>query len=154
MSDFRQRLSEWLKGDLAAVDFVDALFDVAHFWDDLIDGDREISAAYVNASMWKALVTLQENQFFAEHKVALMPVIKLAIVNWHTANGLEQTEEPNDKQVAFVLRSTYADILAVCAFLVGGRDWALFVSAEARREASAEGFPAYLDALLHEKRKL
>lgn len=154
MSSFEDRLVGWLKGDEPAVAFVSDILDVAHFWDDLIDGDKELSAADVNSAMWKALVRLHENSFFSRHKLTLMPLIKLAVVNWHTANSLEESGDSRDLQVSFILRSSYSDIVTACAFLVGGRDWALDVASEVRLEASAEGFDAYMAALRDEKRKL
>ena len=150
--DFRAKLAGWLKDDAEAVAFVDALFDVAHFWDDLIDMDVSLTPVEINSAMWKAMVTIPENGFFTRHRHSLMPLVKLAIVNWHTANTLEMDDDDRSRHVAFVLRSSYADILTACAFIVGGREWALEVSTEVRREASAEGFEAYVAALRGENR--
>lgn len=144
---------EWLKGDRGAFDFITDLFSVLHFWDDLIDGDRTVSAAEVNCSMWNALVGIQENAFWQRNFHALMPVLKVAIANWHAANEMERTENEMDKRIAFILRSTYVDLVTACAYIVGGKAWAAHVALEARRDTSAEGWDAYLEALKFENRK-
>jgi len=142
-----------VRGNKQAFDFLTTMFGVLHFWDDLIDRERELEPAEVNRSMWDALVTLPENPFYFQNFHAISPVLKVAIFNWHAANAMEKTSDDLDKQIAFVLRSTYVDLVSVCAYIVGGRDWATEVALEARRETSQEGFPAYLDALTKENRK-
>ena len=84
---------------------------------------------------------------------SLMPVLKLAIANWHAANAMELSYDEQDRRIAFILRSTYVDLVTICAYLVGGREWAVNVALEARRDTSAEGWDAYLAALGNEKRK-
>lgn len=148
-----QKHLEWLRGNRAAFDLITTLFGILHFWDDLIDGDRQVTAADVNRAMFDALVTVHENLFWREHFYSLMPVLKLAIANWHAANAMELTPDEQDKRIAFVLRSTYVDLVTICAYLVGGREWAVNVALEARRDTSAEGWDAYLAALGQEKRK-
>lgn len=141
-----------VRGNRAAYDFLTTMFDVLHFWDDLIDRDKELTPEEVNCSMWNVLVTIPENAFFQQNFSSLMPLLKTAIWNWQAANVMEKTEDGLDKQIAFVLRSTYVDLVSMCAYIVGGRDWAHEVALEARRQTSAEGFDEYLAALTKEKR--
>ena len=141
-----------VRGNRAAYDFLTTMFEVLHFWDDLIDNDREVTPEEVNRSMWSALVTIPENSFFQQNFSQLMPLLKTAIWNWQAANVMERSQDTLDKQIAFVLRSTYVDLVSMCAYIVGGRDWAHEVALEARRQTSSEGFDDYLDALTREKR--
>ena len=141
-----------VRGNRAAYDFLTTMFEVLHFWDDLIDNDREVTPEEVNRSMWSALVTIPENSFFQQNFSQLMPLLKVAIFNWQAANVMERSQDTLDKQIAFVLRSTYVDLVSMCAYIVGGRDWAHEVALEARRQTSSEGFDDYLDALTREKR--
>jgi hypothetical protein len=66
---------------------------------------------------------------------------------------MELSYDEQDRRIAFILRSTYVDLVTICAYLVGGREWAVQVALEARRDTSAEGWDAYLAALGNEKRK-
>lgn len=141
-----------VRGNRSAYDFLTTMFQVLHFWDDLIDRDREVVPEEVNRCMWDALVTIPENVFFQQNFGQLMPLLKTAIWNWQAANVMEASQESLDKQIAFVLRSTYVDLVSMCAYIVGGRDWAHEVALEARRQTSSEGFDDYLDALTREKR--
>ncbi len=153
MSAMDDKHLAWLKGDRAAFALITELFEVLHFWDDLIDGDREVAAQEVNSRMWSALVGVQENPFWQRNFHALMPVLKVAIANWHAANEMERTADEQDKRIAFILRSTYVDLVTAAAYIVGGKEWAGQVALDARRDTSAEGWEAYLAALQNEKRK-
>ena len=141
-----------VRGNRAAYDFLTTMFEVLHFWDDLIDRDREVPPEEVNRSMWNVLVTIPENIFFQQNFSQLMPLLKTAIWNWQAANEMERSGDELDKRIAFVLRSTYVDMVSMCAYIVGGRDWAHEVALEARRQTSNEGWEAYLEALTQEKR--
>ena len=141
-----------VRGNRAAYDFLTTMFEVLHFWDDLIDGDREVPAEEINRSMWNVLVTIPENLFFHQNFSQLMPLLKTAIWNWQAANVMERSGDDLDKRIAFILRSTYVDMVSMCAYIVGGRDWAHEVALEARRQTSNEGWEAYLEALTQEKR--
>ena len=73
-----------------------------------------------------------------EHFVLLNGAVQLAYLNWQVANRLELTEEVLAKQVAFVLRSSYTDLITLCAWILGGTDWAIQVGCESRLHASQE----------------
>ncbi len=141
------------KGNPEAIACLEALFDVLHFWDDLIDGDQPVDAAYINSSMWMALVTLPENKFWQVNFYALQPILKQAIFNWHAANRMELEDDELGKHVAFILRSTYVDLATACAQIIGGPAWAGEVAYVVRKETSKEGFDGFLAALQNEKRK-
>lgn len=141
-----------VRGNRQAYDFLTAMFDVLHFWDDLIDRETDPSPEQINRAMWDALVTIPENPFYCQNFQALMPLLKTAIWNWQAANVMERTDDALDKQIAFIVRSTYVDLVSMCAYIVGGRDWAHEVALEARRQTSGEGFDEYLAALSREKR--
>jgi hypothetical protein len=141
-----------LQGNQAAFDFITQLFEVLHLWDDLIDKDKAVTPEVVNDCFWKALVDIPENRFYQAHFVSILPILKMAILNWHAANAMELTKEESDKHIAFILRSTYVDMVTHCAGLIGGRDWAIKVAEEVRRETSGEGFENYIKATATEKR--
>lgn len=150
--DYKQLLTGWLKGHTGAIAFIDLVFSVAHTCDDLTDGDKTITASEVQDSYWKALIELPRNMFYVEHFALLNGALQLAFLNWHIANRLELEDTANAKEIAFILRSSYADLVTLCAWAIGGTEWAKLVGYESRLYTSREGFASYLHSLSNEQR--
>jgi len=148
---YKAHVSTWLKGHPFAVAFIETLFTALHVWDDIEDRDKAVSTDRFNRMMTSLLITLPRNRFYAEHFAELNPVVHLAILNWQVANRLERSATKQDLQTAFILRSSYTDLITVCATILGGDDWGVTVGVESRRYSCAEGFDAYCAALLQEQ---
>lgn len=146
-----QFLAGCLKGNRDAMDFVQRLFDVFHFWDDLIDRDRKIHDDAINAQMYSALVELPMNPFYRQHQATFMPLIVTAIHNWRTATDFERGGDPDQRLVAFVLRSSYVDILVMAAHIVGGNEWAQGWVPRIRDIVHGEKFVGFTQALKTEE---
>jgi hypothetical protein len=136
-------LYEAVRGHADAIEFCITLVEVLHIWDDLIDKDKPVSPEKINQAFWKALVELPRNPFYAAHAHDLIPCLMTAIQNWHAANLMEATESEADKGIAFILRSSYADIVIQAAYLIGGCAWARVVTPKIRREFHREGYAGY-----------
>lgn len=144
-------LAECLQGNRDAVLFVQRLIDLAHFWDDLIDGDKKLSHADINGAMQSALVDLPLNPFYQRHLPTLMPLVIVAIHNWKAATDFERGSSEHLKQVAFVLRSSYVDVLVMCAHLIGGWEHASEWVPRIREIVHDEGFDGFKAALEAER---
>lgn len=140
-----------LKGNEDAVSCFMLLRDVLHFWDDLIDKDREITDEQINRSMFKAIVSLPSNPFFRQYQDYLLPTLVNAIGNWHAANKFEKTDDGKLLEVAFVIRSDYANLLIQSAYIVGGHDWMVYVTPLIRSMWTSENFSAYMANLQEER---
>jgi hypothetical protein len=149
---YRSHLVRWFKGNENAVGFIDMIFAVAHLWDDFIDRDKPVPTQHVHTVMSNLLVTLPRNPFYIENFFTLNGLIQQAITNWHIANTLEIAKAEHDLYIAFVLRSTYADLISMCALIIGGQEWAIQVGVETRRIFAKEGFAQYCASLEHELR--
>lgn len=136
-------LSECLKGNRDAVLFVRDLFDAFHFWDDLIDRDHALTDDAIHKSMYALVVEIPSNPFYQRHQAALMPLIVAAIHNWRAATDFERDGTEHQKLVAFVLRSSYVDILVMCAHLLGGFEWAQTWTPKIRDVVHNEGFEGF-----------
>ena len=141
-----------LKDIQPAVEFFLMLRDVLHFWDDLIDLDKPITPGYINHSMFTALVKLPSNVFYQAHQASLAPVLVNAIANWHAANEFEAGGDRKQLELAFVIRSDYANLLIQSAYLVGGRDWMLEVTPMIRSMWTSEDMNEYLGNLDAERK--
>lgn len=140
-----------LKQDREAVEWFLALRGVLHFWDDLIDGDNLITAEQVNTNMFVALVKIPCNGFYQRHQASLSPLLVSAIANWSAANNFERQNDDRLLQLAFVIRSDYANLLIHAAYLVGGYEWMLEVTPQIRTFWTSEDFVAYKSNLGREK---
>jgi hypothetical protein len=139
----RQLLYQAVRGHPEAAEFCITLVEILHTWDDLIDRDKPVSPEAINQAFWLALVELPLNPFYQVHFHDLIPCLMTAILNWHAANDMEATESEADKEIAFILRSSYADVVEQAARLVGGYDWARQVTPLIRREFHKEGYAGY-----------
>lgn len=143
-----------VKGNESAAELFERLMDVMDVWDNLIDGDAIPTPAEIHGAMFYALIGLPRNTFYAQNKVMLEPLIINSITNWRLANDAEREQiNADDLQWAFVIRSSYVDILLMCATLIGGPEWAVEIGGCVRRMVHRERFSGYVDALQVEKTK-
>ena len=149
---YTAHLTHWFKGNLLAVQFIEHITDSLHCWDDLIDRDKPVPAETIHQTFWNLCIALPRNAFYMQNFSVLNGVLQQAILNWHIANKMELTGDELDKQIAFVLRSSYIDLVTACAWCIAGERWALQVGYEARHATSSEGYLVYRERLLHERR--
>ncbi len=149
MSEIERLTREWapalagfLKNDPEAVAFVAQCCAVAHIWDDLIDRDQPVSDQDINGAFWIALIELPRNGFYRRHFAELQPVMRLVATNWLAATRMER--DGTHREITYVLRSAYIDILTTAASLVGGQQWANQITPDIRRWAHAESYPEYV----------
>lgn len=138
-------------GNKAAETFLHEITEVAHFWDDLIDRDQHLTAAEIHSNFEKALITLPINPFYRSNEQLLRPIMLMSIMNWKAANVLEHEQQDNDLQIAFILRSAYADIISMTAMICHGFESAQSLILAIRRKCHSEGFVNYLENLKTEK---
>ena len=139
------------KGNTDALAFLEAVTEIAHVWDDLIDRDVQPADEEINNMMWLALVVLPRNAFYNANFAVLNPVLINAILNWQTATQLERDRAaPTDLPAAFILRSSYVDLIVMTAMLVGGKEHARQMAIHAHRLWHNEGFEEYLKELERE----
>lgn len=147
----RERLSYVLRGCEPAVNLFLAWRSVLHLWDDLVDRDRRPSDEEIHSAMFAALVEIPLNPFFQKHQDSLMPVLVNAVSNWKAANEFERTDDKRLLSIAYVIRSDYANLLSLMAYLVGGPEWAAKSATLLRAAWTEEDFDAYLNNLAAER---
>ncbi len=136
------------KGNESAVAFVLLLAAVADVWDNLIDGDVEVSNGDINDAFWRILVELPRNAFYRGNTDELLPVLATGILNWRIANNLERDyTEGRPLEIAHVIRYSIADIAILTACLAGGPEWAALVGPELRLRSQRSDFKEYVQSL-------
>ncbi|MDR3439882.1 hypothetical protein [Telmatospirillum sp.] len=141
-----------LRGNQAAVNFMLLICDILHVWDDLIDRDKPANNDDIHRAFYGALVRLPRDPFYSANFLLLNPILEMAILNWQAANEMEAVGDEAGLRIAFILRSTYADLATMCARIVGGELWARQKGGEIRRHWHDEGWDGYLSNLANEKK--
>ncbi len=131
LDSLKHNLTPVLKGDNYAVDFCVDIFRVAHTWDDLIDGVA-LTKKQISDSFVIMMYEIPRNLFYRTYLAELTPVMMNCILQWQSANVLDDGSEP-DKDKAYMLRASIYHIVTHAALLVGGREWAEQVAPEIYR---------------------
>lgn len=140
----------WMKGNTSAVEYIEMMCNVAHTWDDLIDRDTVIRDEDINKVFFDMLIRLPRNDFYRKHFEHLNSVLVNALSNWMVATKMEREGGPYEASIAFVLRSSYVDLITQAALLLGGQQWACKVGEEVRLMTHGETFEGYLENLKRE----
>jgi hypothetical protein len=148
----RDLLLHWLKDDKAAADYVEMVCNIAHVWDDLIDRDKDVSDEEIGKAFFEALIRLPRNPFYRKHFDHLNSVLLNSISNWQVATKFERDGGEYEKSIAFILRSSYIDLITQSALLIADQQWARQVGEEARRLTHGETYAGYLQALTEEEK--
>lgn len=136
----------WLcKDNVEAFQFCVMILDMVAIYDDIIDKDNvEHTDLQVHSMMHSALFGLPYNSFYQTNFALLNPIMLNSVANWRMANELEKTKALPDLHIAFIIRSSYSDILRMVAFIVGGDAHSIQAGIELRRYVHAEGMESYL----------
>lgn len=143
-------LLRWMKGDRSAADYIEMMSNIAHVWDDLIDKDKDVGADEINKLFFDVLVRLPRNAFYKAHFEHLNSIVVNAISNWQVATKLERDGGDYQTSIAFVLRSSYVDLVTQAALLLGDQQWASKVGEEVRLLAHGEKYEGYIQNLKKE----
>lgn len=146
-------LLRWMKGDKSAVEYIDMMANIAHIWDDLIDKDNEVSDDEINKLFFDLLVRLPRNVFYRKHFEHMNSILVNAISNWLVATKLEREGGAYETSIAFILRSSYVDLITQAALIVGDQTWACQVGEEVRRMTHGETYDGYIQNLALEKKE-
>lgn len=141
------KISYFLQGNQAAIDYVLGLNYVVELWDDLVDRDKERSDDEINAAFRISLLDIPTNPFFCQHAGQLVPLQRHIYLAWHDSNVLAKGNE-HDRHMAFMLKQELTRIVNYCAWIIGGDAWARMVGADISRM-----FEEPLDAYMKETEK-
>ncbi|MCS2609024.1 hypothetical protein [Halomonas dongshanensis] len=145
-----EQLLRWMKGDSSAVEFIEIVCDVAHKWDDLIDRDKELDDASINKLFFDLLIRLPRNTFYRKNFEHLNSVLMNSISNWQIATEMEREGDDYRTSIAFILRSSYVDLITQASLITGGNKWACAVGKQAREITHSETYSGYLKNLTKE----
>lgn len=145
------QLFQWAaKGDMDAALFLKAVTDAAHTWDDVVDADVPLDRCALAAALRALVLDIPANPFYRAHRASLDPLIQQAALNWLVATEIER-ESSGPLHIAYILRSSYIDLVAHVALLAGGPLWAQTVCRHVRELNQDESMDDYLTNLDRER---
>jgi hypothetical protein len=148
MASVSETIDYLAKENKSAHDFFTEIFKVAHFFDDLIDKDKELIDADIHEAMTSLLFSLPMNKFYSDHESLIRPILIMSTINWRLSTGFERNPTSlTDLNIAFILRSSYVDLLSIGAVILHGETVAMDMIAQFRRDIHDEGFDGYLQNL-------
>ena len=92
---------------------------IAHFWDDLIDKDKDRTDDEINKAFEIMLIFIPANPIYKEYGDILRPMLHSTMLAWYESNIKEKGGE-KDKFYAFFLRNALLNIIIFICFLIGG----------------------------------
>jgi hypothetical protein len=150
---FMEIIEKVCKGNKAAAEFLNAIWQISGVWDDLVDRDKPVANKDIDQAFWLALVGLPRNEFYQLNFNLLNPLLINSITNWKCANVFECTTDDYKLSIAFVLRSSYVDLLTMTALIIGGREWADEMVQEIRLYSHSEKLDGYKNNLATQKKE-
>jgi hypothetical protein len=103
----------------ACVDWLIDLWEVTQTFDDYADGDP-VDRAALDSLIWRTLVAMPSNQWFAQNAGAVLPVIGTAILKWQAADKAERDGAADAR--SFVWRAAYYDVVLLAITLTHGHE--------------------------------
>jgi hypothetical protein len=114
------------KGDAEAIRISRALLQLVHVWDDLIDKDKPVSDAAINAAFFAALCEIGGSWLWDQEAAALM---RVCYFKWRASTQIESHEAaPNNRAMAYAARAGVFDLFVHFVYKLHGPIWAESVS--------------------------
>ena len=102
-----------------AFDLILESYNLAVVWDDCVDADKVEPVTDVNKA-FEFAIGINENPFMKAHP-ELMLVLKVAIINWKTANCLQIAGGQDNIATAYGLRCSPYDFFVAVTMLAKGK---------------------------------
>lgn len=129
---FTASFDKWFKGNQSAMRFCADMLEIAHTWDDFVDGD-DVKSDRSDGIFRKMVLEVPANEFYRANFAFLHPILVMVWAQWSAANGMETHPVKDDLAKAYMLRASIYQLFHACAVLCGGLDWAAQIGPEIYR---------------------
>lgn len=140
----RVNFTQGLALPAACVEWLLDLWHATQTLDDFADGDA-VPREALDGLIWRVLVGMPANAWFAQHAGQLLPAMALAVLKWQGADRAERSGHADAR--SFVWRAGYYDIVLMCVMLAHGHEAAGKVS-HLVMQMYGEPFDSYLNEFL------
>jgi hypothetical protein len=103
---------QWFGGNQDALNMYLMFVDLSHLWDDLVDGDKEVTEKAINNAFLICLVYLPLNPFYRAIQDQIMPMWITVVSAYQTANKFEKDKDVHGIEIAHTLRYAAGNIIA------------------------------------------
>jgi purine-cytosine permease-like protein len=134
---------EWFGGNQDALNMYRAFVNLAHTWDDMVDGDKPVSADDINRAFLTCLVYLPANPFYRAIQEQILPMWLVVVSSYETANAFEKAKDPHGIEIAHSLRYAAGNIVAYAVHVCLGAEKAKEVLPEVWKAMFYERFDDY-----------
>jgi hypothetical protein len=118
-----EKLEYFFKGDAFAVAFAMDVLWLAHYVDDLYDGDVPRGKEEAKQAFKKVFCDMPQNPFFLKHQKELSALMASAYLMWCDSTHFERGDAES-RFIAFQIRNATLNVVHHCIYLCGGSDWA------------------------------
>lgn len=141
----RKLLYDYLYGHADAVRLCEDIYFVAHVWDDLIDQDRVRTKEEIDSAFYRMRIAIPSNPFYVAHRERIIGAERVAIRDWMASREFESDPAPciDKLAVAFVIRSSYLQVILECAAIIAGDDYVHKTAGLIREKFHSEGLRKY-----------
>lgn len=116
------RIALIANGDPDALQFMWAIWNFTHLYDDLVDRDKAVTTPEAAKALADFVLALAANPFFHAHRFALLPLMLSSINRWCDGDDWTASEDPIKKQLSPAVRCGDVDLFLYVAMLTGGWD--------------------------------
>jgi hypothetical protein len=134
---------EWFGGNQDALNMYRALVSLAHAWDDLVDGDKDVSENTTNQAFLTCLVYLPANPFYRQIQDQVLPMWMMVVSAYETANTFERNKDPHGLEIAHSLRYAAGHIVAYAVTVCVGPEKAKEILPDVWKAMFYERFDDY-----------
>lgn len=134
---------EWFGGNQDALNMYRMFVDLAHLWDDLVDGDKETTEDDINNAFLICLIYLPANPFYRSIQEQIWPMWLTVVSAYQTANKFERDKDPHGLEIAHGLRYAAGNIMAYAVHVCVGAEKAKEVLPEMWKSVFHERFDDY-----------
>jgi hypothetical protein len=134
---------EWFGGNQDALNMYRMFVDLAHLWDDLVDGDKETTEDDINNAFLICLIYLPANPFYRSIQEQVWPMWLTVVSAYQTANKFERDKDPHGVEIAHGLRYAAGNIMAYAVHVCVGAEKAKEVLPEMWKSVFHERFDDY-----------
>ena len=134
---------EWFGGNQDALNAFRMFVDLAHTWDDIVDGDKEVTEDKINNAFAIALVYLPANSFYQTIQPQILPMWLSVIHAYQTANAFEKAKDQHGLEIAHTLRYAAGNIMTYAVHVCVGPEKAKEYLPEMWKAIVVERFEDY-----------
>lgn len=134
----------WFGGDRNGLEIFDAMIELGHTWDNLIDKDKPVTDAQINSAFYTALVRLPLNPLYASVQHKIIPLWVAVINAYEVSNGFEKAGAVDGLAISYGLRSSMVHIVCYLITVCAGADHARKVMPDVWKHVIEEDFNGYI----------